>query len=104
MYINLLEDVAQTASAMGGLLPILSLVFMFGAFWLFIMRPQKKKQKQEEKMRNDVQIGDEIVTIGGFNFRVISIKEDSLIVESLADHTKQKISKWAIQSNLTIHD
>lgn len=104
MSYNLLEEQAQMAQGGGSLMMIISLVIMFGAMWLFIIRPQKKKQKQEEKMRNDIQIGDEIVTIGGFNFRVVSIKEDSLIVESLADHTKQKIAKWAVQSNLTIHD
>lgn len=104
MFFNLLEEQAQMAQGGGSLMMIISLVVMFGAMWLFIIRPQKKKQKQEEKMRNDIQIGDEIVTIGGFNFRVVSIKEDSLIVESLADHTKQKIAKWAVQSNLTIHD
>lgn len=103
MIYNLLEGEALNTGG-SSLMMIISLAIMFLAMWLFIIRPQKKKQKQEEKMRNDIQIGDEIVTIGGFNFRVVSIKEDSLIVESLADHTKQKISKWAVQSNLTIHD
>lgn len=104
MFYNLLEGEAVQQTGGSPILMIVSLIVMFGAMWLFIIRPQKKKQKQEEKMRNDMQIGDEIVTIGGFNFRVVSIKEDSIIVESLADHTKQKISKWAVQSNLTIHD
>lgn len=106
MFLNLLEgEAAPTTGTLGGSwLMIIYIVVIFGAMWLFVFRPQKKKQKQEEKMRNDIQIGDEIITIGGYNVRVISIKEDSLIVESTADHSKHKIQKWAVQSNLTIHD
>lgn len=84
--------------------PLIMLVIMFVVMYFVMIRPQKKKQKEEEKMRNNIQIGDEILTIGGFHFRVISLKEDSLIVESLGDHSKQKIARWAIQQNLTIHD
>ena len=58
----------------------------------------------QEKMRNNLQIGDEIITIGGFHVKVVSVKEDSIVVESLLDHSKQKLARWAIQSNLTVHD
>ena len=105
-----LLDAAQTTGdqAQGGGLasffPLIMLVIMFVVMYFVMIRPQKKKQKEEEKMRNNIQLGDEILTIGGFHFRVISLKEDSLVVESLADHSKQKIARWAIQQNLTIHD
>ena len=54
-------------------------------------------------MRNNIQMGDEILTIGGIYGKVVSIKDDSLIIESSVDHSKIRIAKWAIQSNLTIH-
>ncbi len=82
-----------------GYLVIIGLVFYF-----LLIRPQNKKKKEEEKMRNSLQIGDEILTIGGFHGKVVSIKEDSIVIESVLDHTKQKLARWAIQQNLTVHD
>lgn len=97
----------QTTGA-GGLLSMLPMLgitaVMFVVLYFVMIRPQRKKQKEEEKMRNNIQIGDEILTIGGFYFRVVSIKEDSLVVESVSDHSKQKIARWAIQQNMTIHE
>ncbi len=94
----------QGAAGMQGLMSIGLIVVMFVVMYFVMIRPQKKKQKEEEKMRNNLQIGDEILTIGGFHFKVVSIKEDSLVVESLGDHSKQRIARWAVQQNLTIHD
>ena len=105
MSINLLAQTAENGGQAGGtLLYIGMLVLMFGVMYFIMIRPQRKKQKEEEKMRNNLQIGDEILTIGGFYGRVVSIKEDSLVIESASDHTKQKIARWAVQQNLTIHD
>lgn len=86
------------------LLMLLPIALMFLVMYFIMIRPQRKKQKEEEKMRNNLQIGDEILTIGGFYGRVVSIKEDALVIESVSDHTKQKIARWAVQQNLTIHD
>lgn len=83
---------------------VIYLAVIVVAFYFLLIRPQKKKQKDEKKMRDSLQIGDEILTIGGFYARVVSIKEDSIVVESQLDHTKQKMARWAIQQNLTVHD
>lgn len=101
-----LEAVATTGSsqAASSLVTIGMLVVMFVVLYFFMIRPQKKKQKAEEKMRNDIQVGDEIMTIGGFYGRVISVKEDSLVIESVVDKAKQKIVRTAVQQNLTVHD
>ncbi len=80
---------------------ILPMVLIFGAMYLFMIRPQKKKQKEEQQMRDNLQIGDEITTIGGIVGRVVSIKDDSLIIETGADRNKMKITRWAIQTNNT---
>ena len=80
------------------------LVIIFGVMYLLLIRPQKKKQKEEKKMRESIQIGDEIVTIGGIYGRVISLKEDTIVIESLSDHSKITIARWALQSNNTVHD
>ncbi len=105
MTFNLLDGATNTGSgAVGTIIYLVLIAAMFGVMYLVMIRPQKKKQKEEEKMRNNIQIGDEILTIGGFYAKVISIKEDALVIESVSDHTKQKIARWAVQQNLTIHD
>jgi preprotein translocase subunit YajC len=72
--------------------------------YFLMIRPQKKKQKEEQKMRNSLRVGDEITTIGGITGRVLNIKEDDLVIETGADRTKMTIKKWALQSVNTIHD
>ena len=91
-------------NALSSLMPILLMVLMFVVLYFFMIRPQKKKQKEEEKMRNNIQPGDEIMTIGGFYGRVISVKDDSIVIESVVDRTKQKITRSAVQTTLTVHD
>lgn len=99
---------AADGAASGGvgsmLMTALPLIIMVAAMYFFIIRPQKKKEKEEKKMRDNLQIGDEILTIGGIYGRVISLKEDSIVIESKSDHSKMTIARWAMQQNLTVHD
>lgn len=89
----------------GGLLMMIFIyALIFGGMYFLLIRPQKKKQKAEKLMRENLQVGDEIVTIGGIYGRVISLKEDTIVIESQSDHTKLTIARWAMQTNLTIHD
>ncbi len=83
---------------------IIMLVVMFGLMYFLMIRPQKKKQKEEQQMRDNLQIGDEITTIGGIVGRVVTIKDDSLIIETGADRNKMKITRWAIQTNNTANE
>ncbi len=100
----LLEKAATTPNGVS-LLPMLLIYgVIFFALWFFMIRPQKKKQKEEQKMRENLQIGDEIVTIGGIYGRVVSLKEDSFVIQSQSDHTKITVARWALQTNLTVHD
>lgn len=80
---------------------IIMMVVLFGAMYLFMIRPQKKQQKKDQEMRESTQVGDEITTIGGIMGRVVTVKEDSLIIETGADRNKMKITRWAIQTNNT---
>ena len=77
---------------------------LFVVMYFMMIRPQKKKQKEEQEMRDAIQIGDEITTIGGICGRVVTVKEDSLVIETGADKTKMKITRWAIQTNNTADD
>ena len=81
---------------------ILLYAVIIGAFYLIVMRPQNKRREQEEQMRKNVEVGDEIITIGGICGRVVSIKEDeTIVVETGADRTKIKMKTWAVSSNET---
>ena len=99
---------AKAAAPTGGTPSFLPILVIYGllifCLWFFMLRPQKKKQKEEAKMRANLQVGDEIVTIGGIYGRVISLKEDTIVIESQSDHSKLTIARWALQSNLTVHD
>jgi preprotein translocase subunit YajC len=91
-------------SQSGGLqsfLPILLLVGMFALMYFFMVRPQKNQEKRDAQMREGTQIGDEIVTSGGILGRVVTIKEDSLVVETGADRVKIRITKTSILKNVT---
>ena len=79
---------------LGTFLPIILMVVIF---YFFLIRPQRKRDKAERDMRNSIQVGDEISTIGGFIGRVVNIKDDVLIIESSNDRTKLKIYRWAIR-------
>lgn len=83
---------------------IILMVLLFVIMYFMMIRPQKKKQKEEQEMRDAIQIGDEITTIGGIFGRVVTVKEDSLVIETGADRTKMKITRWAIQTNNTAED
>ena len=95
---------AGAGGTMGTISYLLVMGLVFVAFYFILIRPQKKKEKEAAKMRDNLEIGDEIVTIGGIIGRVVSIKEDHIVIETGSDRSKIRIKKWAIQSNETIHD
>lgn len=74
--------------------------------YLFLIRPNSKKKKEEAEMRNNLEIGDEITTIGGIVGRVVAIKddEDALIIETGSDRVKMKFKKWCISSVDTVKE
>ena len=80
--------------------PIVMIVMMVAMYFL-MMRPQKKRQKEEQEMRASLEIGDEIITIGGIVGRVVTIREEDIVIETGADRNKMKIQRWAVNTNVT---
>ncbi|MGN0994054.1 MAG: preprotein translocase subunit YajC [Butyricicoccus sp.] len=76
----------------------LPFVIIIAIFYFFMIRPQRKRDKEEREMRNSVQPGDEICTIGGFIGRVVSVKDDTLVIETSADRTRLRMYRWAIRN------
>ena len=71
---------------------LIPLILVFGAMYFFLIRPQKKKEKAEIQMRNSIEVGDEITTIGGIIGKVVSVKDDNtFVIETSSDKTKIKV-------------
>ena len=95
------QGTAQAPGAMGLGGMFIPLIIMFALLYFIAIRPQKKRQKEEQEMRSSLEIGDEIITIGGIVGKVVTIREEDLIIETGADRNKMKIQRWAVNTNVT---
>ena len=78
------------------MLNFIPLILMFVVFYFLIIRPQKKKANEVNEMRENLKVGDKIITIGGIIGKIILVKEDYLVIETSSDNTKIEIMKWGI--------
>lgn len=76
----------------------------FVVFYFVLIRPQKQREKKDRAMRSSLEVGDYIVTIGGFCGKIITLKDDEVIIETGADRTKIQFKKWAIQGKDAAHE
>ena len=100
MFIRLLAEATGDATNTGGLGSwggILMIVLMLAIMYFFMIKPQKKQEKEIQQMRNNLQVGDEITTIGGIIGKIISIKEETCLIETSGDKTKIRILKSAVK-------
>ena len=99
MFTILTDTATTTASTdMQGLTTIIMLVAMLAVFYFFMYRPQKKQEKETAQMRDSLAVGDEITTIGGIIGQVVSIKDETVMIETGRDGTKIRILKSAVKS------
>ena len=94
-------EATGTANAMGGFTTIIMVLVMLGAMYFVMIRPENKRKKEAEQMRNDMKVGDEIVTIAGICGKVVHVKDDKFVIESGADQVRLEFAKWALSSNET---
>lgn len=80
----------------GQLSMILPLIILLLVMYFLLIRPQKKREKEVNAMRSGVQVGDEIITIGGICGKIVKTKEESLIIQVGADKIKFEIMRWAV--------
>ena len=92
----LLESTGNTGGSGWTMLIMLGVMFVF--LYFFMIRPQKKQQKEEQDMRNGLAVGDEVTTIGGIIGKVISIKEETFVLETTKDKTKIRFLKAAVRN------
>lgn len=92
---------AGEGSVMESVLSFAPILVVIVVFYFMLIRPQQKKDKEDRAMRENLEIGDEIVTMGGIIGLVVSIKEDTVVIETGSDRSKVRIIKSAVAQNLT---
>ena len=80
------------------LISVIGIGLMIVFFYFFAIRPQKKQEKKDAEMRNQLQVGDEVTTIGGIIGKVVSIKEETFVLETTKDRTRIRFLRGAIRS------
>ena len=89
----------ETATNGGGMLATVGMIAVFiGVFYFFGIRTQKKQEREAAEMRNNLMVGDEITTIGGIIGKIVSIKEETMVIETTRDHTRIRLLKSAVRS------
>lgn len=94
--INFLAE--TTNSGASSWISIGVIVLMLVVMYFLMIRPQKKQEKEQNNMRNSLQVGDEITTIGGIIGKIVSIKDETLVLETSRDGTKIRILKTAVRN------
>ena len=86
------------AADSSGLFSIIIILVMFVVLYFFMFRPQKKQEREIANMRNNLQVGDEITTIGGIIGKIVSIKEETRMIETGHDRARIRILKTAVRT------
>ena len=97
-----LLETAEAGNPASSWISIGLMVVMFVLLYFFMIRPQKKQEKETANMRNNLVVGDEITTIGGIIGKIVSIKDETLVLETSRDGTKIRILKSAVR-NVDVH-
>jgi len=92
----LLEGTTPTNNT-GSLLSLLIFPLLLVIMYFFMIRPQRKQEKEAAEMRNSLSIGDEVTTIGGIIGRVINVKDDTFVLETTRDRTRIRFERSAVK-------
>ncbi len=98
---NLMSMSADSSAFMS---QMLLLGVMFVLLYFVMIRPQRKRDKETQAMRNSVEIGDEVLTIGGIVGLVVSVKDDTIVIETSGDRSKIRIQRWGVHSKIAVRE
>ena len=85
-----------TSAGMGS--TVIMLVLMIAIFYFMLIRPENKRKKEAEQMRGAVKKGDKIVTIGGIVGKIVTVKPDTIVIETSDDRVRMELTKWAVST------
>lgn len=77
---------------------VIVLVAFIAIMYFLLIRPQKKKEKTIQNMRNNLQVGDEIITIGGICGKIVKTKDESIVIQVGADKVKFEMMRWSVSA------
>ena len=80
---------------------LIMIVVMFAIIYFLMIRPENKRKKQAEEMRNSLKKGDQITTIGGIVGKIVMVGEDTIVIETSDDRVRMELTKWAVSTNNT---
>lgn len=89
---------STSATLVSTLLPFIILI---AVFYFLLIRPENKKKKALNEMRNELAVGDEVTTIGGIVGKVVHIKDDLVTIETSDDRVRIQFTRWAISTKGT---
>ena len=78
--------------------PIIMMVAMLAIFYFILIRPENKRKKQAQEMRDSLKKGDVITSIGGIIGRIVSVGKDTIVIETSDDRVRMELTKWAVSS------
>ena len=102
MYYFLTGGDTPAAGGAGAATSLIMIVAMLAIFYFFMYRPQKKQDKEQNDMRNNLKVGDEITTIGGIIGKIVSIKDETVLIETSNERNKIRILRTAVR-NVDVH-
>ena len=77
---------------------MIMIVAMLAMLYFFMIRPENKRKKQAQAMRDSLTVGDEITTIGGIIGTICAVKENTIVIETGADRVRIEFTKWAVST------
>ncbi len=83
---------------MEGASSIIMLVVLFAVFYFMLIRPENKRKKQAQAMRDSLKKGDTITTIGGIVGKIVTVKPDTIVIETSDDRVRMELTKWAVST------
>ena len=78
---------------------LLPLLAMFALMYFLMIRPENKRKKEAENMRNNLKKGDQITTIGGIVGKIVHVAEETIVIETSDDRVRMELAKWAVSTN-----
>ena len=93
----LFYDAGEATLGMGSML--LPLVLMIALMYFLMIRPENKRKKQAEEMRNSLKKGDQITTIGGIVGKIVHVAEETIVIETSDDRVRMELAKWSVSTN-----
>ena len=80
---------------------LIMMVLMFALMYLMLIRPENKRKKKAQEMRDNIAVGDKITTIGGIMGTIVSVKDDDIVIETSEDQVRMELKKWSVMTNET---